>query len=730
MPETRGFAADDVARQEFGTSFRGFDQHEVRAFLGRLAAELAALQERERSLGERLTAAEARAVPTEIGETELENALGHETTKVLHAARVAAAEIRSTAEEQAARVLREAGDESRRMREGAGSVLAERTAAAERAAGAIRDEAGRESAARLAAAEAEGAGAVAAATERGRQMVAEAQAVRERILRDLARRRRSGQQQLEQLRAGRDRLLQACQVVQGALDGAVRELAASEPEARAAAEAAGLRLAVEPVIDLDALEREVAAALEDGLVVQPSSGTAAAEVAGDPGTQPPDEPPHPPSPASGAPTARAKAAQQPRRSSPESPFADIVAAVTTRVEPSAPPARRPQRRRRKREVEVAPTPDGVPVDVDDEGVRTLPVPDEAAPVSAAEQESATHGKSTTGEKSATESGGPAADEDGPPGAGAATGRDDAPDPAQEAGSEAGGDGADHDKAPADDVFARIRASRGADATAAGEELSTTGPVSAAGEEGEEVAAGGGPAPTATPDVAGSDQERPGGDDGGAHGGGSALVSAFEQRDAAVEPHERALTKALKRALADEQNELLDAVRTAKGVPDVETLLPSVEAHEQRYRDAGAVALDAAGETGAGGTAVDVGPVGVALGRDVVSGLRPQLGRALEGAGDDEQAANEAISAAYREWKSARAESLAGHFALAAQAEGAFVATGSLTLQWHVDPTLGCTPDCADNALAGPTAKGDAFPTGQLHPPAHPGCRCLVLPAGR
>ena len=32
------------------------------------------------------------------------------------------------------------------------------------------------------------------------------------------------------------------------------------------------------------------------------------------------------------------------------------------------------------------------------------------------------------------------------------------------------------------------------------------------------------------------------------------------------------------------------------------------------------------------------------------------------------------------------------------------------------------------ALAGPTVKGEAYPTGQLHPPAHAGCRCLLVVA--
>jgi hypothetical protein len=38
----------------------------------------------------------------------------------------------------------------------------------------------------------------------------------------------------------------------------------------------------------------------------------------------------------------------------------------------------------------------------------------------------------------------------------------------------------------------------------------------------------------------------------------------------------------------------------------------------------------------------------------------------------------------------------------------------------------CGPDCLDNALAGPLAFGEAFPTGHTHPPAFEGCRCLLV----
>ena len=50
------------------------------------------------------------------------------------------------------------------------------------------------------------------------------------------------------------------------------------------------------------------------------------------------------------------------------------------------------------------------------------------------------------------------------------------------------------------------------------------------------------------------------------------------------------------------------------------------------------------------------------------------------------------------------------------------------LRWVVDDDVAECPDCDDNALAGPVPSREAFPTGHPHPPAHAGCRCLLVPA--
>jgi DivIVA domain-containing protein len=222
MPDTPDrragrFAPDAVARRNFGTSFRGFDQLEVKAFLAEVAEALREAADREADYRTRVETAEARTARAEtVDESRLTEILGEETARVILAAKEAAAQIREKAEDSVARMLREAQSAAATIR-GSAEAEAEMTRATTAAAAAAELEAAR--------------------TE-GRQMVAEAQAVRERVLDDLARRKKAARQQLEQLRAGRDRLLTAYGVVRATLDEATEELRVAVPEARAAAEAA------------------------------------------------------------------------------------------------------------------------------------------------------------------------------------------------------------------------------------------------------------------------------------------------------------------------------------------------------------------------------------------------------------------------------------------------------------------------------------------------------------
>ncbi|MFJ9771225.1 phage minor head protein [Kitasatospora sp. NPDC101157] len=49
-------------------------------------------------------------------------------------------------------------------------------------------------------------------------------------------------------------------------------------------------------------------------------------------------------------------------------------------------------------------------------------------------------------------------------------------------------------------------------------------------------------------------------------------------------------------------------------------------------------------------------------------------------------------------------------------------------QWQTEPDGNVCPVCDANAAAGPIPIGHAYPSGDTTPPAHPRCRCAVLPA--
>jgi hypothetical protein len=122
----------------------------------------------------------------------------------------------------------------------------------------------------LATARSDATGELDRARQRGRQMVNEAQLVRRRILEDLVRRRKVLRRQIEQLRVGRERLLEAYEVVGQTVEEATSELGVALVSATAAAERAGRRLLAGDEVtdeDLHAMEAEVEAARAAGLPI-------------------------------------------------------------------------------------------------------------------------------------------------------------------------------------------------------------------------------------------------------------------------------------------------------------------------------------------------------------------------------------------------------------------------------------------------------------------------------
>jgi cell division septum initiation protein DivIVA len=278
-----------------------------------------------------------------------------------------------------------------------------------------------------------------------------------------------------------------------------------------------------------------------------------------------------------------------------------------------------------------------------------------------------------------------------------------------------GTGADTDEmvaaasAPSvDELFARIRA--GAADTAA---------------PGDAAAAGGEPAAESVPEAAtqamglvvesveGAEEVPPGPDD-----------PLIAQRDKLLRPITARLSRAVKRALADDQNRLLDRIRSTPLLGREELLGPEDEhrtVFEQAVRGQLGDAFAAGVTFGGAGGVPDDGAVeqsSTGLAHVVVTMLR----RPIEDSGD----LGDQVSAAYREWRGERVERVSGDYATQAFSAGVVAASADQKLRWVVTSATGCS-DCEDNALAGAVNASEAFPTGHAHPPAHSGCRCLVAP---
>lgn len=229
---------DRILEKSFATVKRGADPVEVQRYLLQISNQLKSSQQRVAELERQVEQARRQSAEHDpIDPSNLTKLLGEETTRVLDAAQSAAAEIRAKAEENVARLLRDAREESVRLREDAESQVARRTREAEQAAAQILEQ----SELQRANAEAEAAAIIEASKQEGREMVIEAQQVRQRMLDDLSRRRQTLRQQIEQLQAGRDRLSAAYDVVRETLAVATEELHVALPEARLAAEVASLQ---------------------------------------------------------------------------------------------------------------------------------------------------------------------------------------------------------------------------------------------------------------------------------------------------------------------------------------------------------------------------------------------------------------------------------------------------------------------------------------------------------
>jgi hypothetical protein len=219
---------------------------------------------------------------------------------------------------------------------------------------------------------------------------------------------------------------------------------------------------------------------------------------------------------------------------------------------------------------------------------------------------------------------------------------------------------------------------------------------------------------------------------------------FDQRDADLTPLIVASAKKLKRVLADEQNEVLDRLRRSEPVRSLSDLLPAPAEHLARYRSV--IVDDLLAAANAGASLVTPGRVAridksdagaaVAAGEAVLDEwlilpLRERLERCVNDGDGDNAGITKRVRAVYREWKTQHIDEQLDDVIRASHGNGAFAALEPGTLvDWVSDRSHDVCADCDDNTLGGAVGAGTPFPTGHRFPPAHLGCRCLLLPADR
>ena len=220
----------------------------------------------------------------------------------------------------------------------------------------------------------------------------------------------------------------------------------------------------------------------------------------------------------------------------------------------------------------------------------------------------------------------------------------------------------------------------------------------------------------------------------------AATTPFELRDEALAPVIAAMSRKLKRVLADEQNEVLDILRGKLSVKTLDAIVGPKADHSARMIEALEASLKAAALVGAKSlsgssdkelqkmVATQMSAINEFVIATVVVPLRERLSRSISQASGDNAELTSLVRLVYREWKNQHVDTQVENIAQTSFGRGAFAAlTPGTKVCWKVDPNGPACADAEDNSLAGFVGAGEAFPTGHTHAPAHAGCRCAVVP---
>ncbi len=208
------------------------------------------------------------------------------------------------------------------------------------------------------------------------------------------------------------------------------------------------------------------------------------------------------------------------------------------------------------------------------------------------------------------------------------------------------------------------------------------------------------------------------------------ATAIEKRNELFEEITPAILKLAKKQLQDEQNELLDNLRTVKTKKiEAQAVLPDENTQIKIWQEALHDDLNEIFTSGAKSVSNKKPKYSQEALHEAISWiitpLRESLKLAIEEG--DQAEASARVGAKYREWRNTELKTSLYDAMSSAYNNGVIAsADKDATLKWEVEKQGRC-PDCDDNALE-PTSLGENFPTGQIAPPAHSGCKCVLVVA--
>ncbi len=205
------------------------------------------------------------------------------------------------------------------------------------------------------------------------------------------------------------------------------------------------------------------------------------------------------------------------------------------------------------------------------------------------------------------------------------------------------------------------------------------------------------------------------------------------RDVAVTRSEANLRRQLRRALNDDQSEVLDRLRSGRGPIEVGELQGENEQRDQFLAPLRRGLADIARAGARAGGVDDVSPESLdnlidQLAAYVVLRVRRPTVAAIEDADHaDREKILEPIRSLYRDFRNIGLPELVVDALNEAFAIGYYdsIEDGA-AVRWVVDPRTDPDPVCEVNRDRGRMLKGEPFPSGHVRPLALPGCRCLVV----